>query len=84
MMFPRWYTPPSLTRYTGREIIDRIAKLHDVEPVEVLGPSRLPELCEARRAIMRELRARGWSTPRIGRLLNRDHSTVVHGLRRAG
>jgi len=31
---------------------------------------------------MRELAAKGWSTPRIGRLLNRDHSSVVHGLRR--
>lgn len=83
-MFPAWYRPPALTRYTGREIIARVAKLHDVEPDEITGPSRAPELCEARRSVMLELKAKGWSTPRIGRLLNRDHSTVVYGLRRAG
>ena len=83
-MLPRWYRPPALTRYTGREIIARVAKLHDVDPDDITGPSRHAELCEARFCIMRELRDKGWSTPRIGRLLNRDHSTVVHGLRRIG
>lgn len=83
-MTPAWYKPPSLTRYTGREIIARIAKLHDVEPDDITGPSRASEICEARFCVMRELRAKGWSTPRIGRLLNRDHTTIVHGLRRAG
>ena len=83
-MIPAWYIPPSLTRYTGRDIIARVAKLHDVEPEEITGPSRMRHLCEARREIMRQLRAKGWSTTRIGRLLNRDHSTVVDGLRRAG
>lgn len=83
-MLPRWYVPPALARYTGRQIIARIAKLHDVDPEDIVGPSRTPELCEARFCIMRELRTKGWSTPRIGRLLNRDHSTVLHGLRRLG
>ena len=83
-MFPAWYTPPALTRLTAHEIIDRVATLHDVDTADITGPSRSPEHCEARRCVMRELKAKGWSTPRIGRLLNRDHSTVVYGLRRAG
>ncbi|MBL9070431.1 MAG: hypothetical protein JNM03_10620 [Sphingopyxis sp.] len=84
MMFPRWYTPPALTRYTGREIIARVAKLHDIEPEDITGSSRARLHCEARWQVMRELRAKGLSNPRIGRLLNRDHSSVMHGLRRAG
>ncbi len=83
-MIPSWYSPPTLARYTGREIIDRVAKLHDVDPDDLTGPSRMPCLCAARREVMRELRAKGWSTPRIGRLLNRDHSTVVKGIGSAG
>lgn len=82
-MFPAWYKPPSLRRYTGAQIIARIAALHDVDVEDITGPSRVRHVCEARWAVMRELRAAGKSTPRIGRLLNRDHSTVVHGLRRA-
>lgn len=81
-MLPRWYQPPSLTRYTGLDIIHRVAKLHDVTPDDITGPSKLPEHCQARFHVMRELRAKGWSTPRIGRLLNRDHTTIVYGLRR--
>lgn len=28
------------------------------------------------------LRARGWSYPRIGKMFNKDHSTVIHWCRR--
>jgi ATPase involved in DNA replication initiation len=82
-MLPRWYRPPAVTRFIGRETVDRIARLHDVAPEDITGPSRAPALCEARRCVMRELRDKGWSTTRIGQLLNRDHSTIVHAMRRA-
>lgn len=83
-MLPRWYKPPALTRYTGREIIARVAKLHDLTAEDITGPSRLAEHCEARFHVTRELRASGRSVSAIGRMLNRDHTTIVHGLRRAG
>lgn len=35
----------------------------------------------ARNELMWRLRQAGWSFPRIGRLLHRDHSTVMHGCR---
>lgn len=81
-MFPAWYTPPSRHCVSGREILDRVARLHDVTVDDMTGPSRMRHICEARWAAMRELRASGKSTPRIGQLLHRDHSTVVHGLRK--
>jgi len=30
------------------------------------------------------LRSKGWSYPRIGRMFNKDHSTVIHWCRRFG
>ena len=54
-MIPAWYTPPSLTRYTGRDIIARVAKLHDVDPEEITGPSRMRHLCDARREVIAAL-----------------------------
>lgn len=83
-MFPAWYRPPSFRKYGGKQIIARMAILHDVEVDEIVGPSRMRHICEARWAVMREMRNRGLSLGRIGQLLNRDHTTVMHGLRRAG
>lgn len=82
MMFPRWYSPPPLTRFTGRQIIAQVAKLHDLTPDIITGPSRLSDHCAARFQVMHELDAKGMSASAIGRILNRDHSTVLHGLRR--
>jgi chromosomal replication initiation ATPase DnaA len=45
-------------------------------PDAILGPSRQPHLVEARAEVFRELRALGWSYPRIGRAVGRDHTTI--------
>ena len=42
--------------------------------------SRMRDIVRARWAAMWLLRAQGLSTPHIGRLFNRDHSTVMHAL----
>lgn len=83
-MLPRWYNPPPLSRYSGRDIIARVAALHDLTPDDITGPSRRSEHCAARRQVMRELSATGRSASAIGRLIGRDHTTVLHGLGRAG
>jgi hypothetical protein len=44
--------------------------------------ARDPETVRARQAVMAGLADAGWSSPRIGRYLNRDHSTVLHGIAR--
>ena len=68
---------------TSPLIIERAAKITGY-PVSVLrGPARDRPICMVRWAVMATLRARGLSLPTIGRLLNRDHTTVISGLERA-
>jgi len=55
-----------------------------VAPSDVLSPSRPSQVSKARWAIAYVLIERmGWSLPRIGRLLNKDHTAVLYGYRRA-
>lgn len=83
-MMPAWYAPPAFRCVSGRQILERVALLHDVTIEDITGPSRVRHICIARWDAMRQMRDRKLSTPRIGQLLNRDHTTVLHGLRRAG
>ena len=69
---------------SGREIIAKVAAEHRMTVDDLVGPSRVRTICIPRWRAMRELRERGLSLSRIGQLLNRDHTTVMHGLRRAG
>lgn len=49
---------------------------------EVLGRQRFKNMVIARKAVMKRLWDDGFSTPEIGFMLNRDHTTVLHGLGR--
>lgn len=51
---------------------------------EVLGRSRLKLISKVRRQIWHELHLKGMSYPQIGLLFNRDHTTVIEGIRRLG
>ncbi len=65
-------------------ILRAAASAAGVTVAEMVGYSRRQEMVHARWAVMVALRARNWSTPRIGRKLGgRDHTTVLVGLRRA-
>lgn len=50
---------------------------------EITGPCRARPLAYLRFAIMEQMRAKGMSLPTIGRLLHRDHTTILYGLRQA-
>lgn len=53
-------------------------------PVSVIrGPNRRRDLCMIRWAVMLTLRERGLSYPTIGRIVNRNHGTVITGVRQA-
>jgi chromosomal replication initiation ATPase DnaA len=60
--------------------IDDIAQPHGYTVEDILGPSRLKHLVSVRRDCVLMLRGRGYSTPEIGRLMNRCHTTIVHAL----
>jgi hypothetical protein len=63
-------------------VVRRIAERHGLSLAELRSPSREPHLVRSRwvaAAVAR--RICGASLPQLGRVLNRDHSTVLHGLR---
>lgn len=63
-------------------VVQEVADRHGVSLEAVLGASRGREVVAARWEAMRRIHNEfGDSTPRIGRLFNRDHTTVLHALK---
>jgi hypothetical protein len=64
---------------TGAELIQAVADAFDISYGELIGEGRSRYFVEARVVVVMVLRERGWSFPRIGRLIGgRDHSTIIH------
>lgn len=70
------HIPPRVRRYVGE-----IAFWHGVNAREILSRNRAATIAAARADVMRRLRRDGFSTPQIGRWLDRDHSTIIHHTR---
>lgn len=64
-----------------REVM-RVAQFWDVPVQDVCGKGRRERVALARFHAYAACRALGYSLPVIGRFFGRDHSTVLHGLRR--
>ena len=60
--------------------IDAIAKLHGYTVEDILSKRKPKPLVAARRECVVKMRGKGYSTTQIGRIMNRDHSTIVHAL----
>lgn len=66
----------------AREIIAEVATSHGLLMADLVGKPKVHSLIEPRRAAMKRVRAElGYSYPQIGRLFNRDHTTVMYALR---
>lgn len=65
------------------DFVNAAAEMFCVHPRDLVGPYRFNFLMLPRFALYKALRMRGWSYPQIGRFLNRDHSTIIHGVDRA-
>lgn len=64
-------------------LLAEIAREHGVTVADITGPSRSLKLIPARFHACFEMRHRlEMSVTEIGRRVNRDHSTVIHALRR--
>ena len=63
--------------------IEAIAKEYDYTVEDVLGKSKLKALVTVRRKCVVMLRDKGYSTTEIGRIMNRDHSTICHALQKS-
>lgn len=72
-------------RLTAAELIRDVALARGLRAKDITGPRRWPELVKARLDVAAALREDGWSYPRIGRALKRDHGTIyvlLHGRKR--
>lgn len=68
------------SRETRMEILT-VLEEYDTNWLELLGPSRRAKLANCRREVYRILHKRGWSYNKIGDFMNRDHTSVMHGVR---
>ena len=77
--------PPPPVPHIGLTLIDRVLGMVSTEfavPVRfILGKGHFAEHVRARHAAMTILRHCGLSYPAIGRMLRKDHTTVMHGVR---
>lgn len=65
-------------------IIMSVADEYSVPAYQITGPSRAEVYAIPRQEVMRRAMDAGYSSTRIGRALGgRDHTTVLHGARRA-
>lgn len=71
-----------MTEELAQEIIADVARAHGFEVDDVKGKRRPRPLVTARHEAARRLHLAGFSTVKIGRFLNRDHSTIVDALQK--
>ncbi|WP_135210382.1 helix-turn-helix domain-containing protein [Vitreimonas flagellata] len=65
---------------SARQALRAIEREFGVSLEEMKSASRRRHIVRARWAAFRVLRMRGWSTPKIGALFNRDHTSVLYAL----
>ena len=66
----------------AQQIIIDVCSLAGVSPAAALGESRRAGLAKARQCIMWKLKHdRGYSSYQIGKMLGKDHATIIHGIR---
>ena len=70
--------PPLPMRFKSRaeKAISAACLLYEVEPADILGPSRKRMLVMARRYVAARLRGQGLSYPVIGKAIQRDHGSI--------
>lgn len=65
------------------DVLDIAGRVLDVSHGELIGSIKERQISQRRWLVMLYLReVRGYSMPRIGGVFNRDHTTVLHGLKR--
>lgn len=67
-----------------RKIAWDISNEFDLTLAELRGRARSTYICNARFEAFARARALGYSTTAIGTFFHRDHTTVMHGLRKKG
>jgi chromosomal replication initiation ATPase DnaA len=63
--------------------VEAIAKAHCFTLEDILGPRKFKPLVAVRRKCAVMLREKGHTMTEIGRILRRDHTTIVHALQKS-
>jgi hypothetical protein len=80
---PRPSEAPFQYQTPAREALQAVSTRTCVPIADILGRNRRPPIAAARHeAVWRVRLATGWSLPRLGRFFKRDHTTVLHSLRK--
>lgn len=65
-----------------RQIADLVCRYYGVTLGDIRGQSRRTDIVAARQCLMYWIhRAGRYSSPQIGRFVNNDHTTVLHGIK---
>ncbi|WCE67958.1 helix-turn-helix domain-containing protein [Sulfitobacter faviae] len=67
-------------RRSPEELAAEFAHSRQIALREFFGPTKAHSVSHPRQECMAMLAERGFSLPRIGRVFNRDHTTVHHGI----
>jgi hypothetical protein len=70
----------------ARRLVNLVAAQHGMTPEDIFSVSHQRKHTDARRAAIAAVAERfpEWSLPQLGRFFGRDHSTILHNLRKAG
>ena len=63
-----------------KEVIDQVEKQYELRSGSILSKNRSEYVYLARREVIAIFRLRGMSAMNIGRILNRNHSTILHAM----
>ncbi len=66
---------------SAKEWVTKICQLHGFDEERIIGKRRKWPLVAQRWKVGRYLRSLGYSYPEIGYALNRDHASVIFGLK---
>lgn len=64
-----------------RGVLREVSEASGIPIARILGPSRVRPVVEARQLVCHVLRRHGMSYPQIGKVIGRDHTTVIHSVR---
>ena len=68
---------------SAKQIIDKVAKYYDLNSKDLLGSSRMKNIKSARQIAMYLMSEElDYSTVKIGNEFSKDHTTVMHGIRK--
>ena len=72
----------SVHRVSSKQLIDRVAKYYNLTSKDLLGTSRMKDIKNARQVAMYLMNEElGLSTVKIGNEFNKDHTTIMHGIK---